>query len=246
VAVIDKKKLPEKVIDEIRNRLERGQLKVGDKLPNQNDLSSELGVSRTSLREAMKILDLLGVIEQRPGYGTVIRKEIPELNAKSAHLPLMSDVAATYELLEAREILECGAVRLAAQKASDAQIGALYDLVEKMEDCLKNDDRDAYKKNDQAFHGLISLASGNRFLNDPSIVLNQYMAQFIDENIELLPGLVKESQKYHRAVWESIARHDPDGAENEMRRHIRAIAKSYKRWQATAATGKKADPYEIE
>lgn len=239
MAVIEKKKLPEKVIDEIRDRLDRGQLNVGDKLPNQNVLSSELGVSRTSLREAMKILDLLGVIEQRPGYGTVIRKEIPALNAKSAHLPLMSDVAATYELLEAREIVECGAVRLAAQKANDEQIQALYDLVEKMEHCLKNDDREAYKKTDHAFHGLINVVSGNRFLNDPSIVLNQYMEQFIDENIELLPGLLKESQKYHRAVCESIAGHDPDRAELEMRRHIRAIAKSYKRWQTTAGAAKK-------
>jgi GntR family transcriptional repressor for pyruvate dehydrogenase complex len=239
VAVIEKKKLPEKVIDEIRNRLNRGQLNVGDKLPNQNELSNELGVSRTSLREAMKILDLLGVIEQRPGYGTVIRKEIPELNARSAHLPLMSDVAATYELLAAREILECGAVRLAAQKANDEQIQTLYDLVEKMDHCLNTDDRDAYKKIDHAFHGLISVASGNRFLNDPSIALNQYMEQFIDENIELLPGLLRESQKYHRAVCESIALHDPDRAENEIRRHIRAIAKSYKRCQAAAVAGKK-------
>lgn len=238
MAVIEKKKLPEKVIDEIRNRLDRGQLKVGDKLPNQNEFSSELGVSRTSLREAMKILDLLGVIEQRPGYGTVIRKEIPELNAKYTHLPLMSDATATYELLEAREIFECGAVRLAARKASAEQIESLRGLVEQMEHCLKIDDRNAYKKIDHAFHELINTASGNRFISDPSLVLNQYMEQFIDENIELLPGLLKESQKYHRAVCESIAHHDPDRAENEMRHHIRAIAKSYKRWEATTITGK--------
>ena len=240
MAAIEKKKLPEKVIDEIRDRLNRGQLKLGDKLPNQNQLSSELGVSRTSLREAMKILDLLGVIEQRPGYGTVIRKEIPELNAKSAHLPLMSDAAATYELLEAREIIECGAVRLAAKKANPDQIQDLYDLIEKMEVYLENDEHDAYKKIDLAFHGLINSVSGNRFLNDPSAVLNQYMEQCIDENIDLLPGLLKESQKYHRAVCESIARHDPDKAESAMRRHIRAIARSYRRCQPTSVTGKKA------
>jgi DNA-binding FadR family transcriptional regulator len=151
----------------------------------------------------------------------------------------MSDVAATHELLEAREILECGAVRLAAQKANDEQIQTLYDHVEKMERYLKDGNRNTFKKIDLAFHALIGKASGNRFLNDPSIVLNQYMEQFIDENIELLPGLLKESQKYHRAVCESIARHDPDKAENEMRRHIRAISKSYKRCQAMAVTGKK-------
>lgn len=235
MAVIEKKKLPEKVIDEIRHRLDSGQLKIGDKLPNQNELSNEFGVSRTSLREAMKILDLLGVIEQRPGYGTVIRKKIPELNAKSAQLPLMSDASATIELLEAREILECGAVRLAAQKATASQIQALHDLVDQMDHQLKNGDHAAFKTLDHSFHGLISAASGNRFLNDPAIALTRYMQQFIDENIELLPGLLKESQRYHRSVCESIAHHDPDRAENEMRRHIRAIEKSYRRCQSATA-----------
>lgn len=240
MAIIEKKKLPEKVIDEIRHRLETGLLKIGDKLPNQNQLSGELGVSRTSLREAMKILDLLGVIEQRPGYGTVIRKEIPELQTQGAHLPLVSDATATYELLEAREILECGAVRLAARKATDEQIRELFALVEKMDAYLASEDRENFKKLDLAFHGLINAASGNRFLNDPGIALNQYMQQFIEENIELLPGLLKESQQYHRTVCQSIADHDPQRAETEMRRHIQTIGKNYKRLKITTTPGKGA------
>ena len=242
MAVIEKKKLPERVIDEIRHRLKTGQLKVGEKLPNQNELSSELGVSRTSLREAMKILDLLGAIEQRPGYGTVIRKEIPELHAQGANLPLMSDPAATFELLEAREILECGAVRLAAQKATPVQIERLQALVEEMDTHLATEESEKFKKIDNAFHALINAASGNRFLTDPGVALNQYVQQFIDENIDLLPGLLKASQQYHRAVCDAIAERDPDRAEKAMRHHIQTIGKSYKRLQTTtAARGKEKE-----
>ncbi len=239
MAMIERKKLPEKVIDEIRNRLANGQLMLGEKLPNQNDLSLELGVSRTSLREAMKILDLLGVIEQRPGYGTVIRGNIPELNKKKDDLPLLSNEEATYELLEAREIIECGAVKLVAQKATDEQIQSLFEMVGKMELCLKNEDYEEYKKLDHKFHELIAVASANRFLNDPAIAIHQYMEKFIDENIELLPGLVKQSQRHHRAVCEAIARRDPERAEKEMRSHIREIVNSYKRYQASVAGRKK-------
>lgn len=235
---IERKKLPEQVIDEIRNRIETGQLSVGDKLPNQNELSIEFGVSRTSLREAMRILDLLGVIEQRPGYGTVIRKKIPELHVEDANLSLLSDAEATYELLEAREIVECGAVRLAAQKATAEQIKELRDIVEKMEKCLKEEDYDGYKKLDSAFHGLISAASGNRFINDPAITLNKYVQQFIEENTELLPGLLRKSQQYHRALCESVTSHNPKQAERQMRQHIQAVTKSYKRYQSSAVSKK--------
>lgn len=240
MAVIDRKKLPEKVIDEIRNRIETGQWKLGEKLPNQNELSLELGVSRTSLREAMKILDLLGVIEQRPGYGTVIRNNIPELNKESDNLSLLSNEEATFELLEAREIVECGAVKLVAIKATEKQVAALFEIVGDMDRCLKNKDYEEYKKLDNKFHEQIAVASANRFLNDPSIALHQYMEKFIDENVELLPGLVKQSQRHHRAICEAVAKHDPDLAVKEMRSHIREIANSYRRFQDSAA-GKKKD-----
>ncbi len=240
MAIIEKKRLPEKVIDEIRHRLETGQLKIGDKLPNQNKLSSELGVSRTSLREAMKILDLLGTIVQRPGYGTVIQKNIPKLHTQSAHLPLISDQTATYELLEAREIIECGAVRLAAKKATDGQIRQLFDLVAKMDELLTTDNIEDFKKVDSAFHSLINKASGNRFISDPNNTLRQYVHQFIEENIDLLPGLMKESQQYHRVIYQAIADHDADRAEKAMRIHIQNVSKSYKRLQDATAAHKKS------
>lgn len=239
MAKIEKKKLPEKVIDEIRHLLESGQLKIGDKLPNQNILALELGVSRTSLREGMRMLDLLGVIEQRPGYGTVIRRMIPELHTEGRDLALLSDADATFELLEAREIIECGAIRLAAVKATESQIERLFELVKKMSQHLKEDNDQAYRKLDYAFHEFIATAAGNRFLQEPANALSKYVQQFIDENTLLLPGSLKDSQQYHQSMCEAIAERNPDRAEKEMRRHIQTIVTSYKRYQASTRNFKK-------
>jgi len=71
------------VVDEIKRMIECGELTEGEKLPNQNEFASQLQVSRTSLREALRILDLRGAIEQRPGYGTVIKKFNPILYSSS-------------------------------------------------------------------------------------------------------------------------------------------------------------------
>lgn len=232
--MIEKKKLPEMVIDEIRLRLQTGRLKLGEKLPNQNELSTELGVSRTSLREAMRMLDLLGIIEQRPGYGTVFRAEIPELHSLRTNLTLLSDSDATYELLEAREIIECGAVRLAAINITDSQVDKLNKLVEDMELNLKKKDYENYRKLDYNFHELINIASGNRFLNESHNRLKHYVQQYINENTKLLPGLLKESHKRHKLVCEAITSHDPDKAEIEMRQHIRISASSYRRYQSSS------------
>ena len=73
MAAIIRKKLADSVLEEIRRMITDGELGEGDKLPNQNEFSTQLGVSRPSLREALHTLNLMGVIEQRPGLGTVRR-----------------------------------------------------------------------------------------------------------------------------------------------------------------------------
>ena len=79
MAAIKRKKLGDAVLEEIKRMITDGELAEGDKLPNQNEFSAQLGVSRPSLREALHTLNLMGVIEQRPGLGTVIKSANPAL-----------------------------------------------------------------------------------------------------------------------------------------------------------------------
>ena len=99
MTAIKRKKLADSVIEEIIRRIESGELKEGDKLPNQNEFAAQLGVSRPSLREALHTLTLIGAIEQRPGFGTVIRAKNTARMAEHLSPPLVSDTTATMELM---------------------------------------------------------------------------------------------------------------------------------------------------
>jgi GntR family transcriptional repressor for pyruvate dehydrogenase complex len=95
MAVIKRKKLADSVIEEIKRMVDVGELKEGDKLPNQLEFAAQLGVSRPSLREALHTLTLIGAIEQRPGLGTVIKSANSTLWAVQLCPPLVSDAQAS-------------------------------------------------------------------------------------------------------------------------------------------------------
>lgn len=220
MAVIAKKKLSEKVVDEIRKRIDSGELNIGDKLPNQNVLSQELGVSRTSLREAMNILDLLGVIEQKPGFGTVIRKRVPQINPEGLRPTLLTDEKTTKELLEARLIIETGTARLTAQHATKKQAQSLSGMVEQMRDCLESKRFKEYSLVDLKFHKTVADMSKNRFLREAFVSIKQHMELFITEHTTLLSHVLEDSQKHHIAICGAIADQDPERAAREMEKHI--------------------------
>ena len=230
MAIIAKKKLSEKVVEEIRKRMESGELKIGDKLPNQNELSKELGVSRTSLREAMNILDLLGVIEQKPGFGTAIRKHIPQINSEGLKPTLLADGKATKELLAARKIIETGAVYLATQNATDRQIDQLEHLVNRMQKLFEKQDFPGYGQVDLKFHCQIADLSKNRFIKDAFVSIKQHMELFIQEHTLLLHDVLEESQIHHRNICRAIAARDPEQASKEMEKHITFLQGSHKNY----------------
>ncbi|MBU4606249.1 MAG: GntR family transcriptional regulator, partial [Proteobacteria bacterium] len=100
MASINKKKLADRVIEEIKRMITGGELSAGDKLPNQNEFAAQLGVSRTVLREALHTLTILGVVEQRPKIGTVIVTSAPLIYTEHINAPLMADPNATMELID--------------------------------------------------------------------------------------------------------------------------------------------------
>ncbi|NQU15215.1 MAG: FadR family transcriptional regulator [Desulfobacteraceae bacterium] len=227
---ISRRKLADSVIDEIKGMIDRGDLKEGDKLPNQNDFAAQLGVSRTVLREALQILDQLGVIEQRPKYGTVIRAKAALLY--SAHLipPLISDNRATLELIQARRIIEVGSAELAAVKATGKQIKEMGTLVEDMAKMQQEDDAIRYTEKNIAFHLLIAKASHNRFMVHLLVTIRGFMEQWTQESLSVIPGLMDRSSKYHKAIFEAIRDKNPRKAGTSMKKHMSDFLTSLERY----------------
>ncbi|MCP4755317.1 MAG: FadR family transcriptional regulator [Proteobacteria bacterium] len=228
MAIIRKKKMADAVIEEIKRMIETGELTEGDKLPNQNEFSAQLNVSRTSLREALRVLDLLGAIEQRPGFGTVIRKYNPVLfsNALVAP-PLMSDEQATRELLKAREVVEIGAAELAAVNASEEQIRTMSALVEELGAALEKGLTEEYIDKDMAFHTLVSESTQNRFLVYSFQTLRGFIEQYMRECFEILPGVLNSSIKLHRNICRAISQGEPENAGRAMKEHTEYILDNY-------------------
>lgn len=220
MASINKKKLADRVIEEIKRMLANGELSEGDKLPNQNEFAEQLGVSRTVLREALHTLAILGVVEQRPKIGTVIVSSAPLIYTEHINAPLIDDPSATVELIDARRVVEVGAVELAALHASVAQVKAMGRLIQAMEQFQKKGDTDAYSKKNMVFHLLIAESSGNRFMGHLLATIRGFMERWTLESLAVLPGLPQRSIESHREIYQAIASHDPAAAGEAMRRHI--------------------------
>lgn len=229
-----KKNLADGVIDEIRRMMESGEMKEGDKLPNQYELAAKLGVSRPCLREAFHTLALMGVIEQAPGIGTVLRRQIPELMPNRFALPLVSNAEGTRELIEARRIVEVGMVELAVQKGTDAQVQQMGNLVEEMSGAIKNDNLTEYIEKDKAFHHLIAEASNNRFIANVFTEVRKSMDQFITESFSVLPGMSERSLTAHRRIYQAIKHRDREKAIKEMIRHILEVQEAIERYYGAA------------
>jgi GntR family transcriptional regulator, transcriptional repressor for pyruvate dehydrogenase complex len=238
MASINKKKLADSVIDEIKRMIQSGELKEGDKLPNQNAFAAQLGVSRTSLREALSTLTRIGVIEQRPGYGTVFRSRIPALFTDHLAPPLISDKEATIELIEARRFIEIGAAELSVKKAIPEQIKEMGLLIKEMTRSLKEGRIDDYIEQDVAFHFSIAKASHNRFLVNLFVTIRGFMEQYMRESFHLLPYMLERSLKFHQNIYQAIKGGSCSKAVSQMEKHIldvqRAIHQYYREQEQKA------------
>lgn len=235
---VNKAKLADAVVDEIRNLVEAGQLKQGDKLPNQHQLAAQLGVSRTVLREAYQQLALLGVIEQRPKKGTIIRDTAPLIFAGETPTSLFKDPQSAADLMAARSIIEVGAVELAVQNATEDQLRDMEALIEDMVGLVESGDVRGYAHKNVAFHFLIARASGNQFVVHLLAAIRGRMEPWMHDAVGRVPGLLERSLSAHRDIYAGIRDRDRGKAVGAMNKHILGLANGISQWQKGAlATG---------
>ena len=229
MALIKKKKLADEVIDEIKRMIQSGELKEGDRLPNQNVLSAQLGVSRTSLREAFNTLSVLGVLEQHQGYGTIVKSRFSALYADHLSAPFITDEKATLELLEARQFIEIGAARLAARHATQKQIKEMGALIEDMAKANEKGDIQKLSEQDIDFHFLIAQATQNRVIIHLLATIRGMMEKFMHEAFLVLHDQ-KRYLKAHRDIYNAIKKKDPLKASSLIKKHIADVQKDLKQY----------------
>ena len=212
----------------------RGGLKPGDKLPSQRDLAEQLGVSRPSLREAISVLETMGLVEVRIGSGVYV-------NQRAARAPLwrFSQRCSPQDVYEARDGLESHAAHLAALRCDESGAARLRAATDAMRDALGADDIPAMAGADAAFHDLVFELTANPVLAGMYRPVRDMMVE-----TQRLPMTLRirlgDTLREHEQVCERITAHDAPGAEAAMRHHIRAAAQRYGIQLSTTATTRNA------
>lgn len=211
------KRLSDSVADDILAMITiEKKFMPGEKLPNENELSEELKISRTTLREAIRILATNGILEIQRGRGTFVKKDLQTDNIEE--ISSLSKIKANAkDLYEMRLIFEPEAAYLAVQRASDAEIKRILSLGEQIEEYIKlGKDRTEIE---QAFHKSIAKATHNEFMNK----LMPVIYQAIDKGVALSEEkevAVKDTIIDHRMIMDFIKNRNAEGAKSAMKIHI--------------------------
>lgn len=208
----ERKSISTSIMDELTDKLLSGELKPGDKLPTEIEFAQQLGVGRGSIREAIKMLSSIGVVEIRRGEGTFIAEELSPSMINPLLLSLIFEQRSSMELIELRILLEAGAVQLIIDRVNDDDIQKLTDANELLlkEAQKENPDPQVLLDLDMNFHMLLNELSQNRMLTK------------IYQTISSL---------FFSSVRKSI-KHDPLSAYNNHKMIIDAIkAKDHQRVQ---------------
>ncbi|MCC6803467.1 MAG: FadR family transcriptional regulator [Anaerolineae bacterium] len=212
-------RLSDEAVEQVRALIEQGTLKPGDKLPSERQLVQQFGVSRTSLREALRILEALGLIQVQPGLGAFVVEPNVGKNLQSQWMAwLVKNVAAVSNLLEVREALEPKAAALAAERITGGELQILLQTLEEMESSIRIHDIEMAVKADIRFHDLITQASHNDFLIELNDSINHALVESRYAYYEDSAN-IRVSLDHHRLVSEAIRQHDPENAARIMRNH---------------------------
>jgi DNA-binding FadR family transcriptional regulator len=213
--------LSAQVAEQVVGLITSGEWPVGTRIPPENALVGRLGVSRNTVREALRSLVHTGMLEARPGDGTYV-KAPSELEA-----PLVRRArrARLEEAVEVRALLEQQAARLAAVRRTGRDVRRLEELLERQRRASEANDRAAYAEADAALHRAVVAAAGNEFLAE----IYEFLGGAL--KLSVSPGLwdrmlAVEEVRHHAALVEAIAAGSPDAAERAALTLIETLRRS--------------------
>ncbi|MBR9984781.1 MAG: FadR family transcriptional regulator [Desulfosarcina sp.] len=220
---IRKSSAPDMVAEQIIEKITGGELAPGNRLPAQRDLAQMLGVGRSSVREAINALVVMGYLEPLQGKGTFIKDVLPTSDPGIEKLSAALSAGSIFDLMEARELLECRSAALAAERADDAQIRNLKAAMKKVSGTEA--DYAIFLDADICFHAAVAEAAGNVVLCElTKLVLDKVVAHHNTLKTVLLPPAYREvSIRTAIRVVEAIEAGDGDGAARWMAQHLYAI-----------------------
>ncbi len=224
----------DEAIQKIKAMIVRGELGPGDRLPPEKELAERLGLSRNSMREAVKALEVIRVLDVRRGDGTYVTSLEPHLLLEAISFVVdMHDDESLLEIFTVRRVLESHATAAAALKASDEDVASLE---AEMDQALGLTDIAELVAHDLRFHGAITRMGGNNYL---SSLLDSLSSQTVRARLWrglTQDGAVERTLSEHQAIAEAIAAHDPELASSLASVHVSGIERWLRKAAAASAT----------
>ncbi len=212
-----------KVYEEVAKQIERlilKKLKPGDKLPSERELAEMLRVSRGSIRDAIRGLELMGLVEPRQGTGTIVRAVAADSLTNPFTTALKRRHELVTELLDFRKMLEPPLAARAATHASTEELAEMEEILRRQE--IKQGRGESTVAEDSEFHYNVALASGNSVVIKVLDILMDLLRETRERSLQV-DGRAEKSLAGHRRILAAIGNHDTEAAKDAMRRHIEDV-----------------------
>ena len=222
--MLTKTLLPQSVARQLQSMIQSGQLKDGEKIPSQRDLSIQFGISRASLREALLTLETLGLVKTEPGRGTFVTLNRQQ-NAGTAETWRYADSYSVFDAFQTRIMLEGEIARLAAGRLTQYQLDLMEKATATMETSWAEQDLIANVEADLQFHSTIVSACSNAMLRNLYDVVRDTLTETQRQPIPRTdPERMKASVGEHRKIIAALRAGDAEAAGAAMQNHIRNTA----------------------
>ena len=224
--ILSRSLLSEQVADHLTTSIMNGEYGIGEKLPTESSLSTRYNVSRTVIREAMKLLKQKGLVESRVAKGTFVIANLDKGIGESIDLILQNlSGSGQDELLELRRSIEPEFAALAAVKASDEDLENLRALIAEMENCLQNHDR--FSELDMKFHMAILAATKNNLMISVMMPIFEKIHQQQYEHIRIQSDGMYKSHAQHKTIYTALKARDPEQARSLVKKHINSVENDF-------------------
>jgi len=234
---LESKKKSVHVVEQLVDAIDRGVYKVGDRLPSEEALAEQTGVSRPSVREALGALRLLGILETRMGDGTYVKStggnKASHLSVKSQILSMLEEEKGNpFEALEARRTLETNLLKYAVERRTSEDLQELEAALKRIIASIKAKDYDALLTADRDFHLVIAKATNNTLLEQMLTFLLDVMEQGLWPQMkkDLLVTSemhLEETRRSHQEIYEAVKDRNVGEVVKAMERHFDDIERLF-------------------
>jgi GntR family transcriptional repressor for pyruvate dehydrogenase complex len=216
----------ERIVTNLINLIKIRSLRVGDKLPSERQLCEIIGVSRPILREALKALQVMNIIDIRQGAGAYVKSLEPEDVVEHLDIVFHLDSSLYRDLYEARRVLESAIAGMAAVNISDEEIAAIEENLRRA--AAGMDDERLFLKHDLELHEMIMKAAGNRVIPVFMQSINR-LSMLLREKSNAQPSIRQNTIRDHELIIRALKSRNPEEAARAMEQHIANVEKAFLR-----------------